>query len=88
MLGLMADTTKPPEGGDKRERTRLIIDTEEVIRRAVRLRALKTGEDNSEVVNAILREALADEIEEVSKYPQVKGGKKPGRKPKKRGGDE
>ncbi len=69
------------------ERIRLMVDTEDVIRRAVRLRALKQGDDvtNSDVVNAILREALADEIAEVSSYPQsgTGSGKKPGPKPKK-----
>jgi ribosomal protein S7 len=87
MLDLM---TKPTEGADerrdKRDRIRLVVDTEEVIRRAVRLRALRTGKDNSDVVNDVLREALADEITEASKFPHATG-KKRGRKPKK-GGNE
>jgi hypothetical protein len=87
MLGLMADPSERTEGGNKRERTRLIIDTEDEIRLAVRLRALKTRQDNSAVVNAILREALAAEIAEVQSYPQAGGsGKKPGPKRKEKGG--
>jgi hypothetical protein len=73
------------------ERIRLIVDTDEVIRRAVRLRALKLGDDFtiSDVVNDILRNALADEIAEVKNYPQAGSGsaRKPGPKPKKRGGE-
>jgi hypothetical protein len=44
----------------------MTIDTEETIRQAVRLRAAKDGVAVSEVVNAILRKALAAEIEEAS----------------------
>jgi hypothetical protein len=71
----------PPEP----TRIRLIIDTEDEIRRAVRLRALKMGEDvtNSDVVNEILRKALASEILEVRGFGTAHGtGKKPGRKRK------
>jgi hypothetical protein len=67
------------------KRIRLIIDTDDAIRRAVHLRALKMGSDvtNSDVVNDILREALADEIAEVKSYPSGRGtGRKPGRKRK------
>jgi hypothetical protein len=74
------------------ERIRLIIDTEDVVRRAVRLRALKMGGDVtiSDVVNAVLREALAVEIAEVEKYPHAGTGtgKKSGRKSKKERGAE
>ncbi len=66
------------------DRIRLIIDTDDATRRAVRLRALKMGQDTtiSDVVNVILREVLADEIAEVENYPQSTPGsaKKPGRK--------
>lgn len=75
------------------ERIRLIVDTDEVIRRAVRLRALKMGDDvtHADVVNGILRgdyPSLKEEIAEVEKFPQASSGtgKKPGRKPKKEGG--
>jgi hypothetical protein len=52
------------------ERTRLIIDCPDVIRRAVHLRRLKmaSGTTNSDVVVEILREALAQEIREVESY--------------------
>jgi hypothetical protein len=55
------------------ERTRLIIDTDDVLRRAVHLRRIKmpTGTTVSDVVNGILREALAREIAEVSNYPDA-----------------
>ncbi len=80
MIDLMPEPTQDTNDTTKPERIRLIIDTEEVIRAAVRLRALKTGKDNSEAVNDILREALASEIAEVRRYPQF--AKKPNRKPK------
>jgi cytochrome c553 len=65
--------------------SRFIILTQEVVRTAISLRALRTGKDNSDVVNDILRDALADEIEEASKFPHTTG-KKRGRK--KKGGGE
>ena len=72
------------------ERIRLIVDTDDLIRRAVRLRALKRGSDVtvSDVVNEALRKEFAEEIAEVENYPQAAGGtgKKPGRKPKEGGG--
>lgn len=69
MMGLMAEPTQQTEGKDRRQRTRLIIDTDDVVRLAVRLRALKTGMDNSDVVTEILKEALAAEIKEASNFP-------------------
>jgi hypothetical protein len=90
MLDLMTEPTE--RAGDKRSRTRLIIDTEDVIRRAIRLRAVKIGGDVtiSDLVNEALREAFADEIAEVEAYPHgtTGTGKKPGRKSKKEGGAE
>src|SRR5262245_56694835 len=81
MYNLMTEPTKGvDERRDKRDRIRLVIDTEEIIRRAVRLRAARTGEDNSVLVNALLREAFAAEIKELEKLPPI--GKKPGRKPR------
>ncbi len=44
----------------------LTIDTEETIRLAVELRAAQNGLSLSDVVNAILREALTAEITEAS----------------------
>jgi len=79
MLDCMTEDIQDTD--DKPARIRLIIDTEEAIRAAVRLRALKTGMDNSAVVTEILRSALADEISEVETYPQFGGT---GKKPKKR----
>ena len=85
MLGLMTkDTNTPDERIDRRDRIRLIVDTEEIIRLAVRLRGLRTGQDNSQVVTEILRKALAEEIAEASKFPQI-SGKKP--RPKKGGAE-
>jgi hypothetical protein len=53
------------------DRIRLIVDTDDTVRRAVHLRRIKTGGDTtvSDVVNQILREALAVEIREVESYP-------------------
>lgn len=58
------------------ERIRLIIDTEDVIRRAVHLRKIKmpTGTTVSDVVNGILRQALAEEIGQVEGYPKAEEG--------------
>jgi hypothetical protein len=70
------------------ERIRLIIDTDDVVRRAVHLRRIKTPgtPSNSDVVNAILREALAEEIAEVEGYDKS-GGEKPRRKKGKGSGE-
>jgi hypothetical protein len=67
------------------ERIRMIVDTDEMMRRAVQLRRLKmpTGTTVSDVVNHILREALAEELAEVATYPGMEGEE--GYKPKKRG---
>lgn len=50
------------------ERIRMIIDTEEDIRLAVRLAATKLDISVSELVNKILRKALGGEIEDARKY--------------------
>lgn len=50
------------------ERIRMIIDTEEEIRLAVRLAATKANISVSELVNTILRDQLADEIKDARKY--------------------
>jgi hypothetical protein len=57
------------------DRIRLIIDTEEEIRLAVRLAAVKADTSPSELVNSILRKALASEIEDAKRYmPKKKKG--------------
>ena len=58
------------------ERIRLIIDTEEEIRLAVRLAATKADISPSQLVNALLRKSLAAEIEDAKKYLPRKGKKK------------
>ena len=50
------------------ERTRMIIDTEEALRLAVKLRAMKDGCSTSEVVNKILRRELREELADTHKY--------------------
>jgi hypothetical protein len=57
------------------ERIRLIIDTDEEIRLAVHLEATRQDLSASEVVNNILRKALASQIEDAKKYvPRKKKG--------------
>lgn len=50
------------------ERIRLIIDTDEDVRLAVRLAATKADVSPSEFVNGILRKALAAELRDARKY--------------------
>ena len=50
------------------ERIRLIIDTDEVNRLAVRLAAVKAGKSPSEIVNGLIRQHLAAEIRDARKY--------------------
>jgi hypothetical protein len=66
------------------ERVRMIIDTTDTIRRAVQLRRVKLGGTGtlSEVVNAILQEALAEEIAEVERYDAPKTKKPKDRRAK------
>src|SRR5262245_20667559 len=72
------------------ERIRLAIDTDEVVRRAARLRSVKRGGGVtlSDIVNEILREALAEEIAELEQASgettEPRKSKRPGR-PRKRG---
>jgi hypothetical protein len=49
-------------------RIRLIIDTDEEVRLAVKLAATKGDMSTSELVNNILRKALAGEIQDARKY--------------------
>lgn len=58
MTGLMA------------ERIRLIIDTDEDLRLAVKLAAMKSRKSASELINDILRKALASELRDARKYAQ------------------
>lgn len=53
------------------ERVTLIIDTEDVLHRALGLRASREGGSVAAVVNGILRQALAAEIDEVSGTPPL-----------------
>lgn len=58
------------------ERIRLIIDTDEEIRLAVKLAATKADLTTSELVNQILRARLAEEIRDAKKYlPKKKSAK-------------
>ncbi len=50
------------------DRIRLIIDTDEAVRMAVRLASMKRSKSPSEVVNEILREALKAELMDAKKY--------------------
>lgn len=50
------------------ERTRMIIDTDEEIRLAVKLAATKADLGVSEFVNSLLRKALGPEIEDAKRY--------------------
>jgi hypothetical protein len=49
-------------------RIRMIIDTDEEIRIAVKLAATKSGQSVSELVTSILRKALPDEVKDAKKY--------------------
>ena len=57
------------------ERIRIIIDTDEEVRLAIRLAATKADKSVSELVGDILRRELADEIKDARKYlPKKKPG--------------
>jgi hypothetical protein len=53
---------------DTMERIRLIIDTTEELRLAVKLAAIRAGKGTSELVNEILTKALKDELKDAAKY--------------------
>lgn len=65
MLGVMSESEPKPASQAPEPRIRLIIDTEDVIRQAVRLRALKRRCTASDVVNEVLRREFAEEIEDL-----------------------
>jgi plasmid stability protein len=52
-------------------RVTLVIDTEDVLHRALGLRAARCGGSVAELVNGILRQALAAEIDEVTGTPPL-----------------
>lgn len=58
------------------DRIRLIIETEEDVRLAVKLRCVRDDVSISELVNRILREALAEEIQDAKKYASKKAKRK------------
>ncbi len=82
----MLPTMAEPE--EKTDRVRYIFDTEEIVRRAIQLRANKLGVryrrkvSGAEAVNEILREALAEEIAEL----RANGGTEPPPNPSKKRG--
>jgi hypothetical protein len=57
------------------DRTRMIIDTTEEIRIAVRFAATKADKTTSAVVNEILRKALAAELKDARRYVPDRGEK-------------
>jgi len=66
------------------ERPRMIFDCTEQVRRAVRIRAAKTGKTPSDVINAALASFLPREMEEAAESletgeapPPAKRGRKP-----------
>jgi hypothetical protein len=69
------------------ERIRMIVDTTDTVRRAVQLRRVKLGgkESLSDIVNAILEEALAEEIAEIQRFDAPGEAKE--KKTKRKGGD-
>jgi hypothetical protein len=52
-------------------RVTLVIDTEDVLHRALGLRAGRGGGSVADIVNGILRQALAAEIDEVTGTPPL-----------------
>jgi hypothetical protein len=93
MTGTMTEPEPRTSGEGEAGRVRLIIDTEDIIRRAVARRVhkegLRTRRDltKSEVVTEILRAALAEEIAELEAGPPDPGpATRRGRKPKGGGG--
>ena len=90
MNAIMAEPTKSADDAKEPGRVRMIVDTKDAVRRAVKLRALKQSRPGhevsySDVVNAILlgeQPPLAREVEEVSGYGEADTGRKPRPKPK------
>jgi plasmid stability protein len=52
-------------------RVQIVIDTDEAVEQALRLRAAREGGSTAEAAAAILRRALAAEIQEVSGAPPL-----------------
>ena len=53
------------------DRVTLVIDTDHVLHRALGLRAARDGGSVAEVVNGLLRQALAAELDEVTGTPPL-----------------
>ena len=64
----MTDDTDRTEAADSTNRIRLIIDTEDALRRAVRARAANEGVSPSDIVNELIRKHLGPEIEEARQF--------------------
>lgn len=67
------------------ERIRLIIDTDEDVRLAVKLAASKADLSVSDLINKVLRERFAEEIRDARKYIPKK---KPDKSPKTKDGND
>lgn len=61
-------------------RTRLIIDTDERLRRAVRIAAARAGKKPSDIVNELIAEHLADELAAADEAISEEEDAKPKRK--------
>lgn len=62
------------------ERIRLIIDTDERLRRAVRIAAARQGKKPSDVVNDLIRDHLADDLAAADDAIADEEGAKPKKK--------
>lgn len=60
---------------------RLVIETDAEVRAALKLAAAKQQMEMSELADAILRDALAEELEQIRNPPSRPVGKKPTRRP-------
>jgi hypothetical protein len=85
--------SEPADTDENTGRVRVIFDTEELIRQAIAMRVFRESlrarrpVSKSEVLTAVLREALADEVQQLQSAPPDPGpAKKRGRKPKEGGG--
>ena len=75
--------------GDRRERSRMVFETDELTKRAIRVRAGLDGVSPADVINEALRAYLAQEIADVRSRLEAsapEGG--PGKPPKRREGPE
>lgn len=67
------------------ERIRLIVDTEEQLRRAVRIAAARRGISPSDIINELVRKHLAADVAEAQKALAAEAGEDSGigKKPRK-----